>query len=185
VAFFQLTIIWRSARRLGMGTDSSYRFERGVDWSRLEDVLSAAAQRLAELAGGTPAKAPLFAQGQSPSRPEVKLRHQRLAALLGFDPGHQRSVEVLVALGFEMLEQGSESATFRVPAHRPDVALEADLIEEVLRIVGLDAVPTVLPAIRPQPPSTANLLFNRARHEAASCGLSEAVTYSFVSPSDL
>lgn len=183
-AYFDPRGIRRTARRLTLQTDSSYRFERGVGFAHLEDVLRRACTLLSELADGAVVPGQLFDDGSPPELPEVRLRAERMERLLGVAIDASRATEVLHRLGFESVA-GKSNPTFRAPSFRPDVSLEADLIEEVARIVGLDAIPTELPAIQPQAPSGAAKLERRTRRAAAELGLSEAVTYSFVADSDL
>jgi len=95
---------------------------------------------------------------------------------------------ILNRLGFETKELHDSSgcsAVVSVPSHRPDVLREADLIEEVARIRGLDSIPTVVPPMRPQAPRNSMLFETRTRSAAVELGLSEALTYSFVSESQL
>ncbi len=184
-AYFDPRGIRRTARRLGIQTDSSYRFERGVGYAHLELVLTRAAALLSELADGRVVSGQLFADGPLPPAPQVRLRSERLNQLLGISVEFSRARKILTRLGFEELSADAAEARFRVPSHRPDVSLEADLIEEVARVVGLDAIPTQLPAIRPQTPNSAGQLERRTRLTASSLGLSEAVSYSFVSDKDL
>jgi phenylalanyl-tRNA synthetase beta chain len=162
-------------------TDSSYRFERGVDFGALERVLARAVSLLEQFASGKPVPGCSFADGTAPVRPEIRLRSQRLDTLLGTAIDFERATRMLERLGFERVANEPGSATFRAPTFRPDVSLEADLIEEVARLIGLDQLPTVLPRIIPQEPSRTGRLERECRERAAELGLSEAVTYSFVS----
>lgn len=184
-AYFEPTGIRRTARRLGIHSDSSYRFERGVGLGHLEAVLSRAATLLSEFAGGKVSEGLLFADGSPITIPEIRLRSARLNQLLGVAVDFATACSILTSLGFEALQQSDTEATFKGTSFRPDVSLEADLIEEVARIRGLDAIPTVLPRIVPQAPSGAAVLERETRMIAASLGLSEAVTYSFVSEKHL
>lgn len=183
-AYFAPSGIRRTARRLGMHTDSSYRFERGVDWSALEDVLKRAISLLMELASGTYVGHEFF-DGSAPTLPEITLRSERLNHLLGVDVPFDSACTLLSHLGFAVVSPEASSARFRGAPWRPDVTMEADLIEEVARIRGLDSIPAKLPAIMPQTPSQSGKLERKVRTIAASLGLSEAVCYSFVAPSDL
>src|SRR5690606_27976553 len=115
----------------------------------------------------------------------IALRKRQLERLLGTRVDFARCLSLLDRLGFTIVESTDEDAVVQGCAHRPDVALEADLIEEYARIVGLDEIPTELPRIAPQAPSRSGHLERSMRHFAASAGLSETVTYSFVSPRDL
>jgi phenylalanyl-tRNA synthetase beta chain len=121
--------------------------------------------------------------------PEITLRSARLDALLGVVVPFAEARAIIERLGFPILEaQGSgASAALRVGAvsFRPDVTREVDLIEEVCRVRGLDAIPTRLPPVIPQPPRTTGKLERDVGAAAVALGLSEAVTYAFVSEADL
>src|SRR5205814_2049929 len=94
---------------------------------------------------------------------------------------------LLRRLGFKTQVSADDVAValVTIPTFRPDVEREADLVEEVARVRGLDAIPTVLPAIRPQPARDTGVVESRVRSAAVALGLSEAITYGFVSPKDL
>ncbi len=184
-AYFEPTGIRRTARRLGMHSDSSYRFERGVNHAALGRVLTRAAQLLCELAGGKAVEGQLFANGTLPEQPEVRLRKSQLHRLLGIEFDFAEALEILKRLGFELISSSDDAVRVRVCPWRPDVSLEADLIEEVARIRGLDEIPTLLPRIAPQAPNPAGKFERQVRQYASSVGLSEAVSYSFVSPQEL
>ncbi len=184
-AYFAPGGVRRTARRLAMHTDSSYRFERGVNWQALEAVLARAATLLRELASGSPV-ASAFYDGATPTQREVLLRGTRLNQLLGADVPFAEVCTILQRLGFTLTaDPSNDTATFHVPAWRPDVSLEADLVEEIARIRGLDSIPARLPSILPQTPSMSARLERQVRQVAAGLGLDEAVCYSFVSPRDL
>lgn len=186
-AYFTPSGIRRTARRLALHTDSSYRFERGVNWQALEGVLARAASLLQSLASATPVAAAFF-DGQLPETRRVALRGARVNQLLGVDVPFTEVCDILTRLGFTASARDASdqnTVTFEVPAWRPDVSLEADLIEEVARIRGLDAIPAKLPTMLPHSPSTSGRMERQVRHIAAGLGLDEAVCYSFVSPKDL
>jgi phenylalanyl-tRNA synthetase beta chain len=180
-AYFEPTAIRKTARRLGLQTDSSYRFERGVDFAAVPSVLSRAAALLAEFASGRPVPAISLSDGELPELREIPLRSARLDALLGMPVDFERAKSLLVALGFEKLRDGAAEATFRAASFRPDVTLEADLIEEVARTIGLDALPTELPPMVGSEPVRVGRIERECRRAAVELGLFEAVNYSFVS----
>jgi phenylalanyl-tRNA synthetase beta chain len=109
--------------------------------------------------------------------------------LLGVSVPFGEAARILADLGFSLSghrgDAGDETAEVSVPTYRPDVHGEADLIEEVIRVRGLDVIPTVLPAIRPQPARSTLVLENWVRQAAMEVGLSEAITYAFISPKEL
>ncbi|MDI1434672.1 phenylalanine--tRNA ligase subunit beta [Polyangium sorediatum] len=188
-AYFAPRGVRRTARRHGMHTESSHRFERGVDHGSLEDALAYATTRLTELAGGAAAREPILAGAKIPAREPVRLRAARMNALLGTDVPLPEATDILTRLGFEVRGTHGEGeqayADVIPPSHRPDIAGEADLVEEVVRVRGLGTVPTVLPALRPQPPRHTFDLSLRVRGAAVSVGLSEAITYGFVSAEEI
>lgn len=184
-AYFVPSGVRRTSRRLSLSSDSSFRFERGVNWQWLPDVLSRAAQLLVDLAGGRAIAGQIFADGPPQERPKVQLRHSRVERLLGARVDFPNAIEDLQRLGFELIHAGPEEAEFLVPAWRPDVTLEADLIEEVARTMGLDHIEPALPPVLPREPLRSNQLEQQLRQASAALGLDEAVCYSFVSPQDL
>jgi phenylalanyl-tRNA synthetase beta chain len=186
-AYFDARGVRRTARRHGLHTESSHRFERGIDWGDTRDALARASSLAAKLSGGTVAVPPHVVEGRSLACHTVALRHDRLEALLGapVDPGEARGI--LTRLGFAKREQqGADQDVWNIPSFRPDVSREVDLVEEVARVRGYDAIPTILPAVHPsRDAAPREKLARRAREAGVSMGLSEAVTYSFVSPGDL
>jgi len=182
--------IRRTARRLGMHTESSHRFERGTDHGSTELILARARALLCELSGGTAAPGTLRADGAPIDLARIELRSDRIDRLLGVPVPFKEAVRTLSRLGLnvEYLRDGAhgtKQALVRGASHRPDVSIEQDLIEEIARIRGLDEIPTVLPAIEPQTPRSSGLLEREVAGIAVALGLSEALTYSFVAPSDL
>ena len=188
-AYFVPRGVRRTARRYGLHTEASHRFERGVDYAAVPHVLERAKTLLSELAAGAAVPGASHARGADPELGEITLRSGRLNALLGVAVPFDEARAIIERLGFPVLEASGhgESATLRVRAtsFRPDVTREVDLIEEVSRVRGLDAIPTRLPAIAPQPPRTTGKLEREVGSAAVALGLSEAVTYAFVSESDL
>jgi phenylalanyl-tRNA synthetase beta chain len=188
-AYFTPRGVRRAARRHGMHTESSHRFERGVDPGRLPQVLAHATTLLTRLCGGKAVPQPILAGVPFTERPPVTLRAARMNALLGTEVPLEEATGILRRLGFSVREVRGEGergeAAIVPPPHRPDIQGEADLIEEVIRVRGLGTVPTVLPALRPQPPRPAFELQNRVRRAAATLGLAEAITYGFVAPEEI
>jgi phenylalanyl-tRNA synthetase beta chain len=185
-AYFTTRGVRRSSRRHALHTESSHRFERGVDPGDLPDVLAHAASLLTALASGKAVSGTILAGVPLTPAAPIRLRSSRLNALIGADVPFTEATQILERLGFAVssVTEGGEASVVP-PTHRPDIAGEADLIDEVLRIRGIDSVPTVLPAIRPQAPRATGLVEGRVRRAAVEVGLSEAVTFGFVSPKDI
>jgi phenylalanyl-tRNA synthetase beta chain len=185
-AYFDPRAVRRAARRHGLHTESSHRFERGVDWGDTRQVLERASSLVATLAGGTPLEQTRIFEARALARRSVALRYSRLDALLGTPVDRASAQAVLQRLGFTRRASQPEHDVWEAPSFRADVAREVDLIEEVARVRGLDAIPTTLPAVRPsRDAGPQESLARRARRAAVGMGLSEAITFSFVDPRDL
>jgi phenylalanyl-tRNA synthetase beta chain len=188
-AYFTPRGVRRSSRRHGLHTESSHRFERGVDFGAVPRVLERAKALLAELSGGRIVHGAIHAHGPAAELPRISLRSSRLDALIGDPVPFDDAVGILERLGFPVLARSGSGPTAAVEVRavpfRPDVRLEADLVDEVARVRGLDLVPTRLPAIAPQPPRPTGELERRALDAAVGVGLSEALTWAFVAPDAL
>jgi phenylalanyl-tRNA synthetase beta chain len=195
-AYFEPRGVRRTSRRHGLHTEASHRFERGIDPRGVPDVLAQAASLIATLCGGAGVPDSIVA-GIAPAEPTaIALRERRMSDLLGVDVSLAEATKILTRIGCSVQpprDEGAGPAAYVFPpSHRPDIKQEADLFDEVIRIRGLDNIPTVLPAIRPQPPRTGpaaalgpNSVRARVRRAAIEVGLSEAVTFGFVSPKEL
>ncbi|HEX8214682.1 MAG TPA: phenylalanine--tRNA ligase subunit beta, partial [Allosphingosinicella sp.] len=180
-AYFDPETIARTGQKLGLTSDARTRFERGVDPDFVEPGLALATSLAIELAGGEASE--IVRAGSPPALDRiVSYRPQRCEELAGVAVPEERQRDVLARLGFEV-EQG-EAWQIKVPSWRRDVTGSADIVEEVVRIEGLDAVPsTPLPRAPgvARPTATAEQLLERkVRRTAAARGLNEAVTWSFI-----
>jgi phenylalanyl-tRNA synthetase beta chain len=186
-AWFAPEGIRRTSRRHGLKTEASYRFERGADPGMVVPALDRCAQLVAQLAGGTVRPGVVDAHPR-PFRPaEVALRWRRPAELLGMDVPRAESERILRGLGFEERGADAEGARFAVPSWRQDVSIEEDLVEEIVRTKGYDAIPETLPrpgVDTPALPADAEALA-RVRGALEAAGFSEAVNFSFVAPAEL
>lgn len=182
-AYFDPRGVRRSSRRHGLHTESSHRFERGVDPNGVEQVLARATELLVALAGGTPAREAHVARARTIDRRSIPLRSARLDALLGEAVPWDEATAILGRLGCEVAGT-AERATVLAPTHRPDLAREADLVEEVARVRGMDRIQPTLPRTSAKEEETFDARA-ASRDAALSLGLSEAVTYAFVAPASL
>lgn len=174
----------RSTRaRLGIASDSSYRFERGVHPGQIETAAQRLAELILQLCGGTLCEG-VVADGLShegvPPRWQVAMRCERCRKLLGVSVTDQQMVEWLARLGFEpKLQDGSISCT--VPYPRMDIEREIDLIEEVARMFGLDQIPVADSIqIRVAPPQPAELAKRAVNDALVGMGYVETVTHSLI-----
>ena len=175
----------RAARRHQLRTTASHRYERIVDPRTLETAANRAAALIALLGGGSICPGTLHAGKPSEALVTVRMRPQRCRAILGIELSSERMVQHLHAVGVKTgpLGRGGEELLCTIPAHRPDLTREIDLVEEVARIEGLDAVKVqdrMLVRVRAPQQS------ERARRELASVltglGFYETVTFSFTTP---
>jgi len=181
-AYFDPVRTAATGRKLGIITDARYRFERGVDPAFVEAGAQLCTQMILDLCGGEPSE--LVIAGSAPlNQRAFALCKSRVKSLAGIDVPVERQVEILSDLGFKVSDK-RDVLECAVPTWRPDVHGEADLVEEVARIVGLD---NVKPAAMPRPHDVAKPVLTvrqkrmlASRRTLAARGLNEAVTWSFL-----
>jgi phenylalanyl-tRNA synthetase beta chain len=183
-AHFTPAAVAGRARRLGLFTDASQRFERGVDPSLPPIALERATALVLEIAGGEPGPLQLTRASEAPATVEwVGLRRSRLARLLGSSVP-DAEVEAILASISEGVQSESQGWRARRPPHRFDIKIEADLIEEVARLRGFDSIAEA-PATAPQVAGFATesrVPNERLLTAMADSGYREAITYTFVDP---
>ena len=176
--------IARSGRMLGIITDARYRFERGIDPSFCVPGAELATHLVMQLCGGEPSE--LIVAGQVP-KPEVAISFplNEVERLTGLELPRDEKISILQGLGFTAQGTGDE-VSVTVPSWRPDVEGKADLVEEIVRIAGVDRVAS-LPLPRTQATVASSILTplqkrtSQARRALAAQGLVEAVNWSFIS----
>jgi phenylalanyl-tRNA synthetase beta chain len=180
-ARFEPLSIRQTARSLAMASDSSYRFERGIDPTLPERASLRAAQLILQTAGGELLSGQATA-GQSGYQPKMlALRLGRLRQVLGVELPAERVMEALSRLQMSPVLR-DERITVTVPSWRLDVNLEIDLVEEVARVIGYDAIPVRDEiSIRLTPPDPRLRTVEMIRSLLVAAGYYEAVTFSFVS----
>ncbi|UJF18073.1 phenylalanine--tRNA ligase subunit beta [Vibrio sp. SS-MA-C1-2] len=183
-AFFAPDHIRGRARNYGLHTDSSMRFERGVDFALQANAMERATQLLVEICDGD--VAPVVAvesEADLPKANSVALRRTKLDNLLGHHIEDADVVEILERLGLTV-ETTTEGWTAIAPTWRFDIAIEQDLIEEVGRIYGYNNIPNQYPvaALKMNDHVEADLPLKRVRNLLVDRGFQEAITYSFVEP---
>ena len=139
-AYFLPASVRRTARKLNLPSDASYRFERGVDPGMILPASERAAELIREITGGNPSKEVATA-GALPSPPAiVSLDYERCNRLIGVPIPAERVDEILTAFGLEKRQNGAEKTSWSIPSHRSDLQREVDLIEEVVRVFGIEKV---------------------------------------------
>lgn len=142
-AYFNPVSIRRTAKKLQLATDSSYRFERGTDPSNTIYAAERAAQLINSLAGGEIAEGVIDEYPTRIKNKEVTLRLLRLKKLLGYEVPKSEVIRIFQRLGINLLKDMGESIEVVIPTFRPDIEREADLIEEIARISGYEKIPTI------------------------------------------
>ena len=183
VAEFAPRSIRSTARKLGLHSPSSYRFERGIDRTQLEWASRRCCELILQLAGGELLADPVVAGSLQPvPRAPITLRFSQIQRILGIDLPPAEVVRILCALG--LLPVGSataEAATFTPPSWRRDLEREIDLIEEAARIVGYEQIPENRPvALAVAAPTIRDQVRNRVADLLVGAGFFEAYTISFV-----
>ena len=186
-AYFKPETISGKARDLGLHTDASHRFERGVDPRGQVRAIERITELLLEIAGGQ--AGPLIhavSERHIPVQNQVSLRHARLNRVLGMD-----FEETVVSRIFENLRMqpvfSDGTWTVTAPSDRFDISIEEDLIEEVARIFGYDNIPPALPAgdLNPGWVSESRLSLQNIQQALCAAGYQEAINYSFTSTASL
>ncbi|QIL20217.1 phenylalanine--tRNA ligase subunit beta [Thermomonas sp. HDW16] len=179
--FAPAAIIGRS-RKLGLHTDAGHRFERGVDPELPRIAIEHATRLIVEIAGGAPGPVVEAVLPEFLPQPQaIPLRRARLARVLGTQVGDAEVARILNALGLAV-EVMADGWSVTPPARRFDIAIEEDLIEEIARIHGYDAIPTTLPggATRLVNPSETRSSEHDARRQLVARDYLEAINYAFV-----
>ncbi|MBA3562997.1 MAG: phenylalanine--tRNA ligase subunit beta [Gammaproteobacteria bacterium] len=183
-AFFAPAAIAARARRYGLTTDASQRFERGVDYEMQARAMERATGLLLDMAGGTPGPlTEICASSGLPQRAAVSLRRERLERLLGLRIADDRVGDILRRLGMRVAATG-QGWQVTPPSFRFDVAIAEDLVEEIARIHGYDQVPETDAQIPQQFAAHDEARVDTARMKLllVDRGYQETITYSFVDP---
>ena len=180
-AFFEPRSVRATARDLGLSTDASYRFERGVDIQAMDGAARRAVELIQAVAGGRVEESGVDLYPEPEEPPVVELRPSRVARVLGVDIPAQECRGLLEHIGFELREEGDDRLAFAVPGfRRHDVTREVDLIEEVARRWGYDRFEDALRPYRPTrvPEAPRSVLEDRVRDFLVGAGLLEARSVS-------
>lgn len=188
-AFFSPLAIAGTARRYGLHTDASHRYERGVDAQLQESALQRATRLLIDIVGGTPGPiVEAVSANDLPASGVVLLRQSRLQSALGVEIDASTVDEAMARLDFTVSARNETDAGIEwqvvPPSHRFDIGLEADLIEEVCRIYGYNNIPSTVPLARPALAAVALTEHSEVqlKQQFVRLGFNEVITYSFIDP---
>jgi len=139
-AYFDPVFIRKTSFRHGLRTDAATRFEKGIDISNTVNIAKRAAVLIKEIAGGTIASDVIDVYPDPESKREVSLKYHYLKKLSGKNYHPDTVKKILESLAFTVTREGVDAVTVEVPYHKPDISLPADIVEEILRIDGLDSI---------------------------------------------
>ncbi len=181
-AYFDPISIAMTGRRLNINSDARYRFERGIDPLSVETGVNLAAKMILDICGGEASELIKAGNPKAPEKP-ISFNPDEVVRLTGIELGTKAITRILKALGFKLSPKGN-AQNVEAPSWRPDIHGSADLVEEVIRIEGLDKItPTPLPRLngiaRPVL-TTKQLRVRTARRALAARGALEAITWSFI-----
>jgi phenylalanyl-tRNA synthetase beta chain len=183
-AFFDPITVRRSSKRLGLSTEASYRFERGVDIDGAVPALRRAIMLISQLAGGEAIQGIIDNYPAPRKLCEVDLRVDKTNRFLGTELSQDTVGSYLKALELDVQPVGENVLRIKVPAFRVDLTRDWDLMEEVARLEGYDKIPVTMPPIRPseekENPEIATGV--RVREIMAGLGFSEVISFSFIAP---
>jgi phenylalanyl-tRNA synthetase beta chain len=180
-AYFNPASVRRTAKLLGLNTEASHRFERGIDPEGVLRAQERCVALICELAGGTATEDALDVYPQPLKARDVMLRPPRVEAITSLRVQTEEMLRILTSLGFELKEQDGAALRFAVPSWRHDVAIEEDLVEEVARHTGYDQIQTALPSASSAGEYHSTETRKRAlRLSMAARGYDEAIGFSFI-----
>ena len=183
-AFFTPELIAGRARRYGLHTDASHRYERGVDFDLQRTAMERATALFLQIVGGEPGPiSEVVSTASLPQRQPVQLRPARLKRVLGFDMPAAQVERILTGLGISVT-QNADGWSCVAPSWRFDIAQEVDLIEELARIFGYNNLPVshIKADLQIKPSSETQHAMPAIKQRLAARGFYEAITFSFVSP---
>jgi phenylalanyl-tRNA synthetase beta chain len=182
-AYFNPTSVRATARSLGLDTEASYRFSRGVDYEAQVRAADRAVQMIREIAGGQVLSGAIDVYPAPITRDPVMLRASRVTHLTGLEVTIDRAAEILRSLEFSVqLIEGRKELRATIPSFRVDISREIDLVEEVARHIGYDLIDETLPVWAGSGSYQPSERGRRAiRRQLSGLGFNEAVSFSFVS----
>jgi phenylalanyl-tRNA synthetase beta chain len=185
-AFFEPMTIARTSRRLGLRSEASYRFERGIDRAGQLNAILRAAELIGRIAGGKPSSVVLDNEPLPYSQRNIEIDVNSINSLLGISVAPSEIRRRLKLLGVSVEPAGRNRFIVSPPAFRPDINEPVDLAEEVARLSGLAEIPATLPARASAAgaPNIARSFVRRLREAITGCGLVEAKTIAFIAPAE-
>jgi len=181
-AYFNPTSVRRTSKRLGLSTDASYRFERGIDPDGVIWAIDRAAQLMKDICGATICKGIIDSYPSPIDMVQVDVSIKKLYRLIGITPNREQIKSLLSSIEFTVNDIDNDRIQVNVPSFRVDVKRPQDIMEEVARLIGYDEIPIVTPKspIGAEKPSRHLKYRNRIKDIMTGVGFTEAINYSFI-----
>lgn len=183
-AFFKPSAIRKTAKRLGLHTESSHRFERGIDIDGVARALDRAAALIVELAGGVLAKGALDVYPGKSERAAITFRPEKANELIGINLERDVIIDILTRLECVVESSAGGAVAVTPPHYRIDIEREIDLIEEIARLNGYDKIPATMPIARvvSDRPTRHQEIERQVRDLLVNTGMTEIINFSFTAP---
>lgn len=181
-AYFDPITIRKTSKRLKLSTESSYRFERGMDPESIRQVIERASSLMSRYANGTVEKKIIDIYPKPLKQGSVSLNFKKLNSILGTSLKKNKVHRILSSLGFDKLDEKKDESSYKVPTYRVDISRDADLIEEIARVYGYNSIPTTLPMVsvhRGLKLGSRHYVLEKLKKFISSIGFTEVVNYSF------
>jgi phenylalanyl-tRNA synthetase beta chain len=186
-AYFLPAVVRKTAKRLGIQSDSSYRFERGVDPNRLEYTIKRTLSLLEKYASGNCAS-DIIDLYPHPIKPcVVELRTSRTNKLLGISLSDLEITKSLASIGLKLVSSITDKNSFEIPTCRHDITREVDLIEEVARLIGFENIPYTTPSVNIKPLVQSPIIdfTNKVKEAFVANGFNETISFHFTGLKDI
>jgi phenylalanyl-tRNA synthetase beta chain len=181
-AFFDNVLMAGVARNYGLHTESSLRFERGVDYNAPEIAIERATSLILEICGGEVSDViSSISENDLPKQKEITIAYNKISKILGFKMDKSWILEKFTSLNFAILNNNDKEITIKAPSYRFDINIEADLIEELARLYGYDKLPTAKLSLESNLQKDKNISKYDLKNILTTRNYNEVITYSFVS----
>jgi phenylalanyl-tRNA synthetase beta chain len=181
-AFFSPKTVRKTSRSMTLSSDSSYRFERGIDIDNVDKALNRAAGLIIQVAGGMTSRNIIDIYPEKMKKTQISLRFDRVNKILGTAFTEKETMDFMRKLNFISIGPKNGSLTVEIPAYRADIQQEVDLIEDIAQVYGYDNIPSTLPAshltVGSEP--SAEIFIKQLQQTMTGYGFSEVKNYSFL-----
>ncbi len=181
-AFFNPKSIRKTSKTLNVSSDSSYRFERGIDVENVHNALNRATELIINIAGGKTSKNYIDCYPSKYKRKQIIVRYDRVNKLLGLNLTKNKIKSIIKKFNYEIKGKNNKFIKVKIPGYRIDVKQEVDLIEDIAQVYGYENIPNTMPVSSVTLGRKTNMqsLINLINNQMVSFGFSESINYSFM-----